>query len=114
MNRMFHFRCIAAIAFALFFGWAAGAEEEDAAFADIAEAFRKHCVRVFIHGKTHEGAFPAVGDFGDDIKNERPTLVGGYWWDENHVLIPDPVLQDQFIRSIAVCPWPGKYPFCSP
>ena len=69
---------------------------------DAIERFRRHCVRVYIHGKSHEGKAPAVGDFGDDIRYERPTPVGGYWWDDNHVLIDDPVLQDQYIRYIEI------------
>lgn len=76
--------------------------EEHIAFADMAEAFRSHCVRVYIHGKSHDGNTPAIGEFGEDIRYERPTPVGGYWWDEKHVIIADPVLQDYYIRFIEV------------
>lgn len=79
-----------------------GEGEEDIAFAELAEAFRDHCVRVYIHGKSHEGNTPTVGEFGEDIRYERPTPVGGYWWDERHVVIADPVLQDYYIRSIEI------------
>ncbi len=79
---------------------AADTDEPD--FSTLAVAFRKHCVRVYIHGKTFEGRDPAVGELATDITNERPTPVGGYWWDERHVIIEDPVLQDQFIRSIEI------------
>lgn len=66
------------------------------------EALRQYCVRVYIHGKSHEGTIPTVGDFGDDIRHERPTPVGGYWWDETHVIIEDPVLQDRYIRDVEI------------
>lgn len=83
-------------------------ERKDAAAAerdvDLIEQFRRHCVRVYIHGQSHEGAVPSVGDFGDDIRHERPTPIGGYWWDETHVVIPDPVLHDRFIRNIEITP----------
>ncbi len=76
--------------------------EPDILFAEAAELFRPHCVRVFIHAKSHAGKMPEVGEFAVDLQNERPTLVGGYWWDANHVVIEDPVLQDEYIRDIEI------------
>lgn len=71
-------------------------------FSEVAGAFRKHCVRVSIHGRTYRGKAPETEEFAVDIANERPTLVGGYWWDDRHVVIEDPGLQDHFIRSIEI------------
>ncbi len=79
-----------------------GDDEPDIVFAEVAEAFRDHCVRVFIHGRSNEGRSPTTLTFDEDIRHERPTPIGGYWWDERHVVIPDPVIQDRFIRSIEV------------
>lgn len=76
--------------------------DEDILFADAAESFRRHCVRVYIHAKSHAGKTPQVGEFALDLQNERPTLVGGYWWDSSHVLIEDPVLGDDFVRDIEI------------
>lgn len=75
---------------------------DDVEFITLARDFRKHCARVYIYGKSYAGDFPSVGDVGDDIRHERPTPVGGYWWDDHHVIIPDLVLQDRFIRSIEI------------
>lgn len=77
-------------------------EEADIDFSQLARDFRKHCVRVFIHGRSADGVTPATGDFSDDIKHERPTSIGGYWWDENHAIIPDQGVQDRFIRSVEI------------
>lgn len=81
---------------------APAAETVDIDLPDLVAAFRKHCVRVYIQGKTHEGKPPAVGDFAADIGNERPTPVGGYWWDDRHVVIEDIGIQDQFIHSVEI------------
>ncbi len=81
--------------------------DEGVAFAGIAEGFRKHCVRVFIHARTRDGDAPSTGTFREDILHERPALAGGYWWDERHVVIRDPVLPERFIRSIEIAP-PGS------
>ncbi len=81
-------------------------------FADVAGRFRDHCVRVFLRAQSHEGELPEVGTFAEDIRGERPTLLGGYWWDGRHVVLHDPVLHDVFIRSIEVAT-PGsdkRYP----
>lgn len=77
-------------------------DEPELDLPQLANIFRPHCVRVYIHGKTHEGKYPTVGDFADDIRHERSTPVGGYWWDERHVVIADPVLPDHFIRYVEV------------
>ncbi|MDR1745196.1 MAG: hypothetical protein LBS30_05530, partial [Planctomycetota bacterium] len=79
-------------------------EEEEASFdfGELASGFRAHCARVYIHAQSADGKMPGVGDFDDDINHERPTAVGGYWWDDNHVIIPDQGLQDRFIRMIEV------------
>ena len=69
---------------------------------ELGALFRRHCVRVHIHGKSASGKFPTVGEFNNDITNERPTLVGGYWWDDSHVVIEDPVIHDRYIRQIEV------------
>ena len=81
-----------------------GGEDEEKApsAAELAESFRKHCVRVYVNGKSHNGSAPSVGEFAADIRNERSTPIGGYWWDERHVVIEDPTLQDNFIRSIEI------------
>lgn len=71
-------------------------------FSLLAEGFRKHCVQVAIHGQTAEGRIPDTGGLADDIRGERPTLVGGYWWDDRHVVVADPVIQDRFIRGIEI------------
>ena len=78
--------------------------KEPVEFGPVADAFRKHCVQVYVHAAAFEGKPPAVGGFADDIANERPTLIGGYWWDERHVIVEDPVLQDQFIHSLEIAP----------
>lgn len=83
-------------------------DEADILLADIAELFRKHCVQVRINTQSWAGKRPPLGEFAVDMDNERPTLVGGYWWDERHVVIEDPVLQDQFIRDIAISPPGGE------
>lgn len=75
---------------------------DDINFPKLAKSFRDHCVRVYIHAKSDHGNSPAVGDYADDIKHERPTPVGGYWWDDTRVIIPDELLHDRFIRSIEV------------
>ncbi len=77
-------------------------EEESVLFSQLASQFRQHCLRVYIHAKSYEGKKPAVGDFGDDVTYERPTPVGGYWWDDRHVIIPDTGLQNQFINFIEI------------
>ena len=77
-------------------------EKPELVLAEVANAFRKHCVRVFVHGKSHDGNLPQVGVFANDIRNERPTLVGGYWWDDTHIVIEDPVLHDHYIRNIEI------------
>lgn len=88
---------------ATFFPFAATAGEDDGVdFVPLAEGFRKHCVQVAIHGQSAEGKAPDTGGLDKDIKGERPTLVGGYWWDERHVVIADPVIQDRFIRDIEI------------
>lgn len=87
-------------------------DKPDLLLADIADEFRKHCVQVYIHGKSHDGKLPTTGSFANNVRNERPTLVGGYWWDDRHIVIEDPVLQDDFIRDIeiAVPGSPTRYP----
>lgn len=79
-------------------------EKKRIPFPELARRFHSHCVQVYIHAKSDQGISPPVGEFADDIKHERPTPVGGYWWDNTHVVIPDMVLQDRFIRSIEVRP----------
>ncbi len=76
--------------------------EDTVLFSQLASQFRQHCLRVYIHAKSHEGKKPAVGDFGDDVTYERPTPIGGYWWDERHVVIPDTGLQSQFVNFIEI------------
>ncbi len=71
-------------------------------FTDLANQFRQHCLRVYIHAKSHEGKKPAVGDFADDVTYERPTPIGGYWLDDKRVIIPDLGLQNQFINFIEI------------
>ena len=71
-------------------------------FPALAAMFRRHCVQVYISGRSSDGEAPPVGEFADDIANERPTLCGGYWWDGEHVLIDDSGLADRFIRSIEI------------
>lgn len=77
-------------------------DEPELELPQLINIFRPHCVRVYIHGKTHEGKYPTVGDFSDDIRHERSTPVGGYWWDERHVIVADPVLPDHFISYVEV------------
>ncbi|MCD8349883.1 MAG: hypothetical protein LUC93_04645 [Planctomycetaceae bacterium] len=79
-----------------------GDDEPEIVFSALAEAFRDHCVRVFVHGRSDEGRSPTTLTFDEDIRHERPTPIGGYWWDDRHVVIPDPVIQDRYIRSIEV------------
>lgn len=79
-----------------------GDEKPEIILADLATTFRKHCVKVYIHGKSHDGNLPTVGAFANDIRNERPTLVGGYWWDDKHIVIEDPVIHDRYIRNIEI------------
>jgi hypothetical protein len=79
-----------------------------------AREFRKHCVQVYVRAKTADGKPPAVGTFKDDLLNERPTRLGGYWWDEKHVLVEDAGLTGKFIRSIEIAlpgggeRWPAR------
>ncbi len=73
-------------------------------FAELASAFQPHCARVYIHARSADGDMPGVGGFDADINHERPTPVGGYWWDDTHVVIPDQGLQDRFIRAIEAGP----------
>lgn len=77
-------------------------EEEAPVFADLAKLFRSHCVRVFLSSRPSEGKRPDTSSFSEDIRHERPTFLGGYWWDDKHVIVPDPVIQDRFIGSIEV------------
>lgn len=85
-------------------------EEADIDFQQLTHEFRAHCARVLIHARSADGETPSVGDFGDDIKHERPTAIGGYWWDENHIVIPDQGVQDKYIRSVEVgTPGSEKY-----
>lgn len=79
-------------------------DASDIEFSRIAETFRGHCVRVYVQGKSHNGKLPPVGEFAGDILAERPTLVGGYWWDDRHVVVEDQGLQDDYIRSIEISP----------
>lgn len=79
-----------------------GDDEPEFVFPALAEAFRDHCVRVFVHARSDDGRSPTTLTFDEDIRHERPTPIGGYWWDDRHVVIPDPVIQDRFIRSIEV------------
>ncbi len=81
--------------------------EPEADFLELADAFRDHCVRVRIQAQSFNGEMPAVGAFADDIRHERPTLLGGYWWDDDHVILPDQGLHDRFIQSMAISP-PGS------
>ncbi len=85
-----------------FAGEPSGDEEEQIDFDALANVFRKHCVRVYVNGKSHAGKTPSVGDFASDIGNERPTLLGGYWWDDRHVIVEDPVIHDRYIRSVEI------------
>ena len=48
----------------------------------VARDFRKHCVQVYIYGKSDDGDTPKVGEFAADIANFRSTPLGGYWWDD--------------------------------
>lgn len=77
-------------------------EYPDGLDVDVARDFRLHCVRVFVSGRPFDGQRPATASFDEDIRNERPTPLGGYWWDETHVVVPDPVIQDRFIDYIEV------------
>ncbi|MDR3077556.1 MAG: hypothetical protein LBV15_02185, partial [Planctomycetota bacterium] len=77
-------------------------ESEVASAAGLAEQFRPHCVKVFLHAKSHEGEFPENGDPSLDVRNERPTLLGGYWLDDRRVIVEDPIIADRFIRGIEV------------
>ena len=77
-------------------------EAPDVIFSELADSFRKHCVRVYLQARSSEGKTPTLGDFDADIKHERPTALGGYWWDDTHVILPDPGIQDRFIRYIEV------------
>ncbi len=69
---------------------------------DVAAAFRPSCVRVAVYTRPHDGTLPPVGEYRTDLRYERPTLVGGYWWNDTHVIIPDDGLQDQYIDYIEV------------
>lgn len=82
----------------------AGLFDDSRKAADLASSLRKHSVKVFIHAKTDNGDSPSVGGFESDISNERPTRLGGYWWDADTVIIEDPVLPDRFIRRIEISP----------
>lgn len=77
-----------------------GDDKTRTSFPELARRFRNHCVQVYVHAKSDQGVSPPVGVFAEDIKHERPTPIGGYWWDDNHVVIPDQVLQDRYIRAI--------------
>lgn len=76
--------------------------DEEVIFAELAGTFRKHCVQVYINAKSYDGVFPPHANIANDVRNERATTAGGYWWDDRHVIIEDPVLQDQFIRSVEI------------
>lgn len=81
----------------------AKAKEEALANGDaVADSLSKHVVRVKVWTKRDEGEWPSVGNARYDLINERPTLWGGYLWDEDSVLIEDEVLHDRFIRRIEV------------
>lgn len=75
---------------------------DDVDFAEFVDEFMTHCVQVRVFGKSDEGEMPTVGDFAADIVNERPTLLGGYWWDRRTVLASDVGIADRFIRSIEI------------
>lgn len=77
-------------------------DDEDVIFADLARRFRKHCVQVSLYGRPSDGQRPATSSLEEDMRHERPTLFGGYWWDDRHVVIPDPVIQDRFVGYIEV------------
>ncbi|MCC8179974.1 MAG: hypothetical protein LIP23_03560, partial [Planctomycetes bacterium] len=81
---------------------AATGETIDIDLPTLADSFRRHCVKVYITAKTHAGKNTPVGGYAEDIINERQSPIGGYWWDDNHVIIEDDGLQDRFIRSIEV------------
>lgn len=103
--RILRFAVYAAIAVSLLSAPLPAADGKDDIDIDLpvlVDAFRKHCVKVYVHAKTHNGKSPTTGDFADDIRNERPTLFGGYWWDERHVVMPDPVIADDFVRNVEI------------
>ena len=79
-------------------------EPEGTSAAELAERFRPHCVKVFLHLGSHGGEYPEPGphDPAEDIRNERPTLLGGYWWDERRIIVEDPIIADRFIRSVEI------------
>ncbi|MCD7895424.1 MAG: hypothetical protein LUG50_01980 [Planctomycetaceae bacterium] len=69
---------------------------------DVAAAFRPSCVRIAVYTRPHDGTLPPVGDYRTDLRYERPTLIGGYWWNDTHVIIPDDGLQDQYIDYMEI------------
>ncbi len=107
MNRHSESICMALVALMLLgsapVGRAAEGEEEDGKLtSEIAPTLRKHCVRVRLFARKDEGEAPPVGSLAQDVREERPTLWGGYLWDETTVIVADPVLHDRFIRRIEV------------
>ncbi len=73
-----------------------------AEFASLADGFRRHCVKVFIHLTSHRGETTDQPGGVDNLQNERPTLTGGYWWTDRYVILADPMIQDHHIRAVEV------------
>ncbi|MDR1520413.1 MAG: hypothetical protein LBU23_09775, partial [Planctomycetota bacterium] len=78
-------------------------EAEEATYSvKLAEMFRRHCVRVSLWVKSDAGELPEANGMAEDVRNERPTRLGGYWWDEKRIIVEDPIISDQFVREIEI------------
>lgn len=69
--------------------------------AEILDKMMPRAVRVFVAVRRDDGLMPEQAPFNIDMLNERPTAVGGYWWDaEGRVVVTDPILPGGFVRHI--------------